>query len=784
MNIIVSSGRQLRLVLAGLFIVSLTFISSQTLTPGNIKNINVSGLSNEDVLRIKSEMEKTNMSMPTLENMALSNGMTATDFSILKTKIENVSPTVAVSTVELGTTIDEKPIQLDQVSDINKSEIFGSEIFNNNSLSFEPNPNMASPANYILGPGDELQIVVYGMQEFSASPTVSKEGKISLPIVGQIFVNGLTFEAAKVLIKKACGRIYTSLNSGQSTLSVSLGKIRTIRVTIIGAKNPGNYSVSSLSTVFNALHIAGGPDANGTYRKIELIRNNKVIRTVDIYKFITTGNQSDNVNLQENDVIRIPVYENRVKIEGKVKKPGIFELLPTENFLDLLEYCSGFDESAYRSNIKLIQNTEKELKIYDLSEEDYKNYKPRSGDVFKVSTLLDRIENKVSIKGSVFRPDDYAFEEGMTLQDLVNKADGFTEDVFESRALLIRQKEDLTKEILNFKLTDNLAGIKLKKNDEVVVSSIFDFKTAQNVEIKGYVNNPGVFPYVERLTLYDLIIEAGGFVPGSSRVVEIARTIIKDEALKSQKEKSQVFNLEIDTLLVDEAKNFILQPYDIVNIRKKPVFEIQENVFVKGEAVYPGSYTLTNANETFMDVINRSGGLKDEANIQAIYVIRKTDDLEADGVQKIDRIIPIDFKKVSRNPKSKMNIILKPNDEIVINKLDYTVKILGAVYLRSEIPYNSGKSIRYYKNSVGGYSGNANKDGIYVVYPNGLAKATKHFWFFRNYPKVEIGSQVVVPVKTPEPPNPNKLTITELAVISGVVGSLTTMTIAIITLLK
>ena len=765
----------LRLTIILLFSLIITNLNSQSLTPSGIKSIQVQSLSENEVLKIKAEMEKQNMSISVLENLALSNGMSPSDFLILKTRLDQVSATsLNPSEVDMGTAISEKPIELDKTSAIVKSQIFGSEIFNNTTLSFEPNPNMATPANYILGPGDEMQIVIYGMQEFASAAMVSKEGKITIPIVGQVFVNGLTFEAAKVQIKKACSKVYSSLGSGQSSLSVSLSKIRTIKVTIIGVNKPGNYSVSSLSTVFNALHIAGGPDANGSYRSIELIRNNKVIRKIDIYKFLTKGDQSDNINLLENDVIRVPVYENRVKIEGHVKKPGIFELLSTETFTDLMAYCGGFDEAAYRKNIKLVQNSANGLKILDLAEQDYSTYVPQLGDIFKVSELLGNIQNKISVKGSVYRPDDYEFEEGLTIKTLIEKADGLTPDAFRTRALLIREKEDLTKEMIHIDLNSIFNGgqdIVLKKNDELLVSSIFDFKNQKTVSISGQIKKSGDYPYIENLRLYDLIMQAGGFLEGSSKVVEISSVIIKDEAIKDQKENSIVKTLEIDTLLIDQSKNIILSPFDDVQIRKKPVYETQRTVSIDGQVIYPGAYVVLNKHERFLDVLTRAGGLKVDANERAIVVLRN------------GKKIPINYKKTVSSPNSNSNIFIKPGDQIIISKLENTVTVNGQVYLNTEVPFVNGKRVKYYINSVGGLSENADKGKIYVVKANGLAKSTKKFLFFKKHPRIEPGAQVYVPVKVEKIRN-NKLSTSELAIIGSAITSVTTSVFAILSLIK
>ncbi len=778
-----------RIILTAVMFFLFMNVTAQSIN--DIKNIKVNDLSNSDIVKIKNEMDKQNMSLSTLENLAITNGMTAMDFSVLKGRIETLTPNVNATNVEIGSNIIDKPIELDErdskYSKGVESIIYGSEIFNNPSLSFEPNSNIATPSNYVLGPQDELQIVIYGMQELNATATVSREGKISIPNIGQIYVSGLTFEAAKSLIKKSCSRTYGSLNSGESTLSMTLTKIRTIKITIIGAKKPGNYTVSSLSSVFNALHIAGGPDGNGSYRNIELIRNNKIIKKIDVYKFLTTGDQSDNLNLFENDVIRIPIYEARVRIGGKVKQPGIFELLPTETFLDLLKYCSGFDEAAYKANIKLVQNTEKELKIVDLSEEEYKKYIPKSGDVFKISSILNRFENKVSIKGSVFRPDDYALNEGMTLKDLIIIADGLTEDAFKNRAVLIREMEDLTKEIENVDLNLVLNGssnIKLRKNDELIIASVFDLKVQKVVTISGQVKKEGEYPFLEKLTLYDLILQSGGLKNGASKLVEISSMISSDEKKIDQKEQSIIRTIEIDTSFLDQSKNLLLKPFDIVQIRKKPIYELQKSITVSGEVLFPGSYVISNTEERFLDFINRSGGLKTSSNIDAIYIIRKVDRITTSGFDSIEKKIPIDYKRIQKKPSSSGNIIMKPGDEIFVKKRDETVKIFGNVYLSSEITFIKGKRIKYYINAVGGFNKNTNRRKIYVINANGLAKTSKNFLFFKKYPKIEAGSEIIVPANDAVVRNPNKMSSAEIVAISSSFASIGGMAVAIINLLS
>jgi len=735
------------------------------LNTANLSQLKVEQLSTQQILEIKGEMDRNNTSFEVMEKIALAKGMSSANFSLLKNRIETEAPK---TNVELGSKIVNEPIELDIESQNNPKEfaskIFGSEIFSNPSLSFEPNSNMATPVNYILGSGDELQILIFGIQEFGATTIVSKEGKITIPNIGQLNVNGMTLEAATSMIKNSCGKIFSTLRSGQSNISVTLSKIRTIKVTIIGAKKSGSYSVSSLTTLFNALYLAGGPDENGSYRNIELIRGNKVFKKVDIYKFLIKGDQSDNIGLKDNDIIRIPVYNCRVSIEGQVKKSGIYELIPEENFNNLLIYCSGFNESAYLSNIKLVQNTDKELRIIDLLKSEYETYIPKSGDVFKVGVILNRFENRISIKGAVFRPDDYAFTAGLTISGLIKKADGLTEDAFKSSAQITRLKDDFSKEIISIDLNkalngDSTSDIALKKEDELLIFSLFDFKDVLSVSIDGEVRKPGSYPFVANLTLFDVIVQSGGFTNAASKKIEISRLIKKDEIIKDQLEIAKIITVEILDLEKDAAKNMKLEPNDVIHIRKMPFFENQRNVTVIGYVEFPGNYTLSNKEERVVDIINRVGGLKSEANPAGIYIKRG------------DYIIPINYKKISKKPKSIENIRVQPGDELVVLKYVAAIKVNGSVSLNTEIPFVKGKRIRYYVNSAGGFDKKGWKNQTYTVYPNGTAGRTKRFLVFKIYPEVMAGTVINIP-KKPEKPEKS---VNEIIALASISTSLATM---------
>ncbi len=515
-------------------------LAQDLLKSTDLSTLKVDYLSDSDVAKIKSQLQSNNTTLEQVQPVALAKGMSATEFAKLKLRLggDQVVPTGVSNKDNFEESKEELSRKQDKivnrkVKDTLNSLVFGSELFDNPELNFEPNLKLATPVNYILGPGDELQISVYGVQEFSSTVPVTIEGKVNLQYVGQISVSGMTIEAATQKIKGAISRVYSTVASGQSQVGISLSRIRTIKVTIIGSKQPGNYSISSLATVYNALFLGGGPSKNGSYRNIELLRNNKVFKNIDLYKFLVNGNQSDNVGLKDNDVIRIPAYTQRVTVEGQVKRPGIFEMKTGETFKDLLSFTSGFNEFAYTASVNVLQKTSKDFKVKDIKSVEFSSYRPLAGDVYRVSKILNRFENRIKIEGAVFRPDIYSFYEGMRISDLVLKADGLKEDAYTNRATIVRLKSDLTTEVTNVNLAKALAGdvkadIALKKEDIVTVYSILDFVEEYKITIDGEIKKPGVYDYHENLTLNDLFVQAGGLTGLASKRVEIARMLKSD----------------------------------------------------------------------------------------------------------------------------------------------------------------------------------------------------------------------------------------------------------------
>ncbi|MFH6969607.1 SLBB domain-containing protein [Flavobacterium sp. FlaQc-28] len=812
------------LILFFTLLVSFNTNAQDILKSKDLSTVKVDYLSDDDLAKISAQLKSNNATIDQVESMALSKGMSQIEFNKLRAKLaefekKNSKDASKDKNKDNKTKAEDKDsefgrkqekIKNDKVKDSLNALIFGSELFDNPTLNFEPDLKMATPINYVLGPGDKLEVSVYGVQQFDDTVPVNFEGKITIQNVGQIAVAGMSIEAASQKIKASIAKVYSTVRSGQSQVSVSLSDIRTIKVTIVGGKQPGNYSISSLASVYNALHLAGGPGKNGSYRNIELIRNNRVYKNVDIYKFLVKGDQSDNVNLKDNDVIRIPAYSQRVTVEGEVKRPGIFEMKKGEKFIDLLNFASGFNEFAYTASVNVLQKTGKEFKVHDINESEYSSYVPQSGDVFKVTKILNRFENRIKIEGAVFRPDYYSYTEGMRISDLVTRAEGLKEDAYTKRARIIRLKTDLTTEIVNVDLSMALSGnlnadIELKREDIVTVYSILDFREEYKVTIDGEVKNPGKYDYFDNLTLNDLVVQVGGLTGSASKRVEIARMVKSDVIDDADPKRIELVELEITADNNEQVKNFVLKPFDVINIRKMAVYEKPEMVKVSGAVTYPGKYVLANKKETVYNVVMRAGGLTSIANLDGMKIkrpikIEQIEQLESinlnldkkqfteDGKElntkgkdtlnsKLSKklrdelkyaTIPVNWEKIVKDKNHYSNVTLFPGDEIEVAVYNEGVKVTGNVLLTSEIPYRSGKGFKYYLNSVGGVDNKGWKKKAYIIYPNGKAAVTSSFLFFRSYPKVEPDSQIVVPEK----PETKKMSTGEWVGIGSVISSL------------
>jgi protein involved in polysaccharide export with SLBB domain len=700
-------------------------------------------------------------------------------------------------------------------------KIFGEDLFkSNNRLTFEPNLRMATPKSYVVGPDDELLVDITGDNEANYQLKVNPEGTIRIQYVGIIAVGGLTIEQASAKIKNMMSRTYPGLRTGRTNVAINLGNIRSIKVSIIGeAVKPGSYTLSSLSTVFNALYASGGPNKNGSFRTIQLIRNNRVVSTVDVYDFLLKGMQQ-NLRLQDQDVINVPVYKTRVEMSGEVKRPALYEVLNTESLQDVISFAGGFTGQAYTANIKVLKNTNKERKIADVNADDFKSYKPSNGDKYIIEAILDRFENRVEIEGAVFRPGKYELEKGLTLKSLIRKADGLKEDAFLNRGYIQRLNIDNSLSLVSFDVQKVLNGsnpdIPLQREDKITVSSIFDLRDEYKLEIQGEVRRPGIFKYAENTNLESLIQMAGGFKEGATpNRVEISRRVKSSDASSKSSSTAQIFTVDIDKNLKLSGAPFVLQPFDIVFVRSTEGYQVQKNVTVQGEVLYPGTYTIERKDERISDIIKRAGGLtalafpeggslkrpgppkmktqktfadsirQEDEKVRLLNLRRlqrqagviDTTSIRQDSVSLRSDFVGIDLSKILKDANSKIDLILQDGDIINIPIELQTVRVSGEVLKPTNIVYKKGKSMRQYINESGGFTYNAHKKRAYIEYANGSIKAAKNFLFFRSYPSVKPGAEIFVPKHPPR----DKIGI---AGIAGIASALSSVAVILITLLK
>ncbi|GAA3994868.1 SLBB domain-containing protein [Mucilaginibacter dorajii] len=763
----------------------------------NISSINVDDLSDQQVIQLIQQAQKAGLSDTDLLQQAQSRGMSASQVQKLQTRIKDIRAKNSGSTQKgadtsatTGRQLNYKPDTTDTSSykrkdlfEVLKPKIFGADIFKNKNSSFEPNLKLATPLNYILGPNDQLNINVYGSSLVNWKLEVSPEGNINIPGVGVLNVGSKTIEEATSLIKSKLAANNYAVGRG-TTVQVTLGNIRSIQVIIIGqVDKPGTYTLPSLATVFNALYTAGGPNDNGSLRQIEIIRNNRIIRHLDVYDFLLKGDQKNNITLQDQDIVRVPTYRTRVELIGQIKIPALFEVLPGETLDNIISYAGGFTDSAYTARIKVSQISDQQRKITDVLEADYKNYIPLRGDKYTVESVISRFENRVVIRGAVFRPGDYELQSGLTLLQLIDKAAGLKEDAFTERGTITRLKPDNSTEIIGFNVKNvinKVVNIPLQREDIVNISSIFDLRDKYIVTINGNVRKPGKFAFSENMKVEDLILKAGGFAEGAStNRIEVARRIADADPNSKSSSVAQVFSVNIDGQLKPAEANFVLTPFDIVSVYSLPGYEKQKTVKIEGEVLYPGSYTIKNKNEKVSDLIARAGGLTASADVEggslkreniAILGIDKNkadtaaltlerasqanrlkrtykDSTNVDDIQQRNNYVGIELDKILKTPGSKGDLLLEDGDVLRVPKQQQVVRVNGQVLYPSAVVYDGSKSFNDFVSNAGGYAPGALRRGAYVVYPNGTVKGTRKFLFFNNHPSVKPGSEIYVPKK-------------------------------------
>ena len=657
------------------------------------------------------------------------------------------------------------------------NQVFGRNIFNTRNLTFEPSVNIATPLNYRLGPGDEVIIDIWGASQNTIRQQISPDGTINIQKIGPVNLNGLTISEANDYLKKTLNKIYNGLNNTNdptSDIRLTLGSIRTIQINVMGeVVQPGTYSLSSFSTVFHALYRAGGVSDIGSLRNVQLVRNGKNIATIDVYQFIMKGNIQDDIRLQEGDVVIVPAYDVLVKIDGKVKRPMRFEMKKDENLSTLISYAGGFDADAYTRSLRVVRQNGQEYEVNTVKDLDYSVYKMRNGDVVTAEAILNRFTNKLEIRGAVYRPGIYQLNGKLnTVRELVNEAQGLTGDAFLNRAVLYRQREDLTTEVIPVDIKAIMDGtsqnIILAKNDILYIPSIHDLEDRGDVVIHGEVAKPDSYPYADNMTLEDLIIQAGGLREAASVVrVDVSRRIRNPHSTVDNDTIGRTYTFSLkEGFVVDGTPGFVLQPYDEVYVRRSPGYQAQQNVVVEGEILFEGSYAMTSREERLSDLIRKAGGSTKNAYLRGAKLTRVATEGEKKRMGDVIRLmsrqlgeammdsldihvedhftVGIDLEKALANPGSTADIVLREGDVVFIPKSTNTVKINGAVMVPNTVSYMAGKNIDYYLNQAGGYSDNAKKSKKFIVYMNGQVTKVKG----SGKKQIEPGCEIIVPSKS------------------------------------
>ncbi|GAA4404366.1 SLBB domain-containing protein [Nibrella viscosa] len=699
-----------------------------------------------------------------------------------------------------------------------RRKLFGFEIFNNPAYqeTFAPNLNMATPQNYQVGPGDQLNIRLYGYSEADFSQTVSPEGNIYLANqtgIGPVSVVGLSIEAAKTRIidrlsKKFVGLRNSTYGPQNTYLELTLGNIRSIRVSVLGeAVKPGTYSISSLSTAMNAIYQSGGPNELGSFRKVQVIRNNKVIATLDLYDLLLLGVQRNDVRLRDNDNIRFQTFEKRVEITGPVKRNKTFEMLPDEHLGKLLYFAGGFSANAYKSRIKITRLTDRERKVIDVASEQFDTFTLQDGDQVMVEQILDRFENQVTIEGAVFRPGQYSLDQNKTLKQLIATADGLKGDAFTGRITIVRTREDLAIETITVNYADIINGtredIPLQREDNIVIPSRFNLAEPATIIIQGEINNAADYitmPYMANMTLEDLILRVGGLKESAaSSQIEVVRRKKDVDPKSTTAEVAETYRISInrDLSINPGESKFLLEPFDQITVRRSPNYQVQTYARVEGEVIVPGNYPIRSKDQKVSDLVNMAGGLTPYAYIEGATLVRSIQlspeeiaqqqrsiaEVADDARKSVVRVDPlatgkqeaigINLKRILANPGSTEDMLIQENDVLRIPKRLETVRLQGEVLLPNTVKFRPSQTFQDYIAQAGGFTAKSQRRKAFVVYANGSVDRTRKFMFFNIYPRIEPGSEIIVPTRTTNPLTPQQVLGQATAITSSVMTLIT-----------
>ena len=709
------------------------------------------GVTQAQLLKIKSQVEQE-------KRASTSTSQRASSESVLRESAEEYYPQRMKDSIRSS-----------------KRKIFGKDVFSQKDLTFAPTMNIPTPTNYKLGAGDEVVIDIWGASQTTIRKTITPEGSVNIESLGPVFLSGMTIEQANEIVRRKLSNLYAGVDEegGASYISLTLGQIRSIQVNVMGeVVTPGTYTVSSLSSVFHALYLAGGINDIGSLRTVTLYRGGKKVASGDIYDFILRGQTPDDIRLSDGDVIVVPTYQSLVNITGEIKRPMWYEITNNEHASDLINYAGGFTGEANVENISLSRKTGKYRQMYTLNPETMLSFTLADGDSIAIGKGLNRYDNRVQIDGSVLFPGYYEIGGDIkTVRDLIKKAGGLKEDAFLDRAVLTREKDDLTFETLALNL-NNLessasGNTQLRKNDALYIAANTIDEDLGDFTIAGMVANPGQYSFAENTTIKDIIVRAGGLLSSASTArVDVSRRIIDPTSTTNATIIAETFSFSIeDGLIADGKANFVLEPYDQIYVRKSPGFQEQRNVRVDGEVLFPGTYTLVEKEQRVSEIVKLAGGLSNNAYAEGARLIRTmTDDEIARQKQYLETLargtmkdsistasldiskeytVGIELAKAIKNPKSEYDIVLRENDRLIIPEFNNTIKINGAVMHPNTVLYKKGEPIKYYIEQAGGYSDLAEKKRAYIVYMNGMTAKAKG----SGKDLIKPGCEIIVPTK-------------------------------------
>lgn len=760
------------------------------------------GASQEQLLRLKSQYSGAATSGSSSQAGA-GGAVQDTGTRARKTTVANATDGEAAlegaNTDEMKETMKKR--QELKVSTASENDVFGRNIFNIDKLTFQPNLNMATPENYRLGPGDEVIVDVWGASQNTMRLEISPDGYVNISNLGPVYLNNMTIKDARQLLKQELGKIYAD---SANNIQVTLGNIRTIQVNVMGeVRAPGTYALSSLSTVFHALYASGGVSDIGSLRNVQVARGGKTIARLDVYEYIMKGQIQDDIRLQDGDVVIVPTYDELVKITGKVKRPMFYEMKNGESAATLLKCAGGFSSDAYKKSIRVLRKDGKEFSVKTVNDIDYSAFKLIDGDVVTVDSILNRFNNRLEVKGAVYHPGVFELSGSLnTVRQLVEKADGLLGDAFTGRAVLYRERENLTKEVLPVDIEGILKGtspdIALQKNDILYIPSIHDLQDMGKVTISGEVNKPGSYTYADHMSLEDLVITAGGLKESASLVrVDVSRRIRDPKGTTEPDMIGQNFSFGLkDGFVVDGEAGFELQPYDQVFVRRSPSYNEQVSVTVDGEVLYRGEYTLSTKSERLSSLIQRAGGVSRYAYVRGAKLRRVANEEELRRMEDVVKMVRreigetlatslglkvdstftvgIDLEAALANPGSDADLVLREGDVLTVPEYNNTVKVNGAVMMPNTVSYAKGKSVKYYLNQAGGYSANAKKSQKFIFYMNGQVAEVKG----SGKKQIEPGCEIVVPNKT------KKLNFATVVSNATSFASLATMLASLATMMK